>query len=217
MFKPRHCTPKPRHCTPKPWHCTPTLWCLGSGHSPARPAQAAAVPEPGAAADQPRRVEDGGCTAGQRQRGRTFREQTLMDAPAPGEGPAVPVSQLLCLSTTRAERAGHATAPRFGSSLGLSSLSTLPHGWEISPGLGFATCGGLARVLGSALWPLSRWSHNYFSQKRHKPLPSPLPRLSEQPEELHAARTPACLHRGTRPCTLQTPDKSVTFAAVDGR
>lgn len=29
---------------------------------------------------------------GQRQRGRTFREETLMDAPSQGKGPAVPVS-----------------------------------------------------------------------------------------------------------------------------
>lgn len=103
---------------------------------------------------------------GQRQRGRTFREETLMDAPSQGKGPAIPVSWLLCLSTTRAEQAGHAAAPRFSSSLRLSSsLSTLPRGWEMSPGLRLATCGGLAHVLGSTLWPLLCWSHNYFSEK----------------------------------------------------
>lgn len=66
-----------------------------AGHCTAHRAQAAASPRPGAAADQPWWVENRGCAMGQRQRGRTFREETLMDAPSQGKGPAVPVSWLL--------------------------------------------------------------------------------------------------------------------------
>lgn len=85
---------------------------------------------------------------GHGQQGWTFREEVLMDVQAQGKGLAIRVSQLLCLRTTWAERAGHLT------SAPASSLSTLPCRWEMSPELVLTPARSLACVLGSAMRPL---------------------------------------------------------------